>query len=63
MVDASNPQMDAQMHIVYKTLGDLGVKDKPIITIFNKQDKLRKMYEEEGKSEEEFPIFKDFNAF
>ncbi|MBQ3665646.1 MAG: GTPase HflX [Lachnospiraceae bacterium] len=62
VVDASNPQMDAQMHIVYKTLGDLGVKDKPIITIFNKQDKLRKMYEEEGKSEEEFPIFKDFNA-
>ncbi len=39
VVDASNPQMEKQMHIVYQTLEQLGVKDKPIITIFNKQDK------------------------
>ncbi|MBQ8798319.1 MAG: GTPase HflX [Lachnospiraceae bacterium] len=38
VVDASNPDMDAQMHIVYETLTKLGVKDKPIITAFNKQD-------------------------
>lgn len=40
VVDASNPQMEKQMHIVYETLDSLGVKDKPIITLFNKQDKL-----------------------
>ncbi len=38
VVDASNPDMDGQMHIVYETLRNLGVKDKPIITAFNKQD-------------------------
>ena len=38
VVDASNPQMDKQMHIVYETLYDLDVKDKTIITLFNKQD-------------------------
>ena len=40
VVDASNPQMDAQMHTVYETLGKLGVSDKPVITAFNKIDKL-----------------------
>ncbi len=38
VVDASNPDADAQMHIVYETLRNLGVKDKPVITAFNKQD-------------------------
>lgn len=38
VVDASNPQMDKQMHIVYETLQSLGVQDKPVITLFNKQD-------------------------
>ncbi len=40
VVDASNPQVDEQMYIVYETLQNLEVKDKPIITAFNKQDKL-----------------------
>ncbi len=40
VVDASNPDMDAQMHIVYETLEKLGVKDKPVVTAFNKQDLL-----------------------
>lgn len=39
VVDTANPQMDEQMHIVYETLRSLGVKDKPVITVFNKQDK------------------------
>lgn len=39
VVDASNPQRDKQMHIVYETLDRLGVKNKKIITLFNKQDK------------------------
>lgn len=51
VVDASNPQYDKQMHITYETLDDLGVKDKTIVTLFNKQD-LRK---------EEEPLF-DFRA-
>lgn len=38
VVDASNPQMDIQMHIVYETLKNLGIQDKPVITVFNKQD-------------------------
>lgn len=39
VVDASNPQMDTQMYVVYDTLRQLGVEGKPIITLFNKQDK------------------------
>ena len=51
VVDASNPQVDEQMHIVYETLTNLEVKNKPIITAFNKQDKI------EGES-----ILRDFRA-
>ena len=51
VVDASNPQMDEQMYIVYETLNNLEVKDKPIITAFNKQDKV------EGEQ-----ILRDFRA-
>ena len=40
VVDTSNPQMDMQMHVVYDTLQTLGVQGKPIITLFNKQDKV-----------------------
>ena len=38
VVDSSNSQREKQMHITYSTLDDLGVKDKTIITLFNKQD-------------------------
>lgn len=38
VVDSANPQVDMQMDIVYETLEQLGVTDKPIITVFNKQD-------------------------
>lgn len=40
VVDASNPQMEQQMHVVYETLSDLGVGNKTVITLFNKQDKI-----------------------
>lgn len=40
VVDASNPQMDKQMHVVYDTLKQLGVENKTILTLFNKQDRL-----------------------
>lgn len=38
VVDASNPQMDKQMHIVYETLDRLGVRNKKMVTLFNKMD-------------------------
>ena len=40
VVDASNPLMDEQMYTVYETLQNLGVKDKPVITVFNKIDRM-----------------------
>lgn len=39
VVDASNPVFTSQMHVVYETLRDLGVENKTVITLFNKQDK------------------------
>ena len=40
VVDASNPDMDAQMYTVYDTLDKLGASDKPVITAFNKTDRI-----------------------
>ncbi len=51
VVDASSPQMDKQMHVVYETLTQLGVKEQTIITLFNKQDLL-----------ETPPVLRDFRA-
>ena len=39
VVDASSKTADQQMHIVYETLRNLGVENKKIVTLFNKQDK------------------------
>lgn len=39
VVDASNPQREEHMHVVYDTLRQLEVTDKKIITLFNKQDR------------------------
>ena len=57
VVDASDPQMDLHMYVVYDTLRELGITDKPILTIFNKMDLVEK--DEEGK-----PVgyFKDSRA-
>ncbi len=51
VVDASNPQMDIQMHTVYETLRELEIGNKPILTAFNKVDR-------EGVPE----VLKDFHA-
>ena len=40
VVDAANPQASEQMRIVYETLNELGVENKPVITLLNKQDKI-----------------------
>lgn len=44
VVDASNPQMDLQMHVVYETLQSLGAVGKPVITAFNKKDRYTDVY-------------------
>ena len=41
VVDASNEQMEQQMYVVYETLRELGAEGKPVVTLFNKQDKLQ----------------------
>lgn len=40
VVDASNLQMDEQMFVVYETLQRLEVMNKPVITAFNKMDRV-----------------------
>ena len=40
VVDASNSQMDEQMFVVYETLQRLEVLNKPVITAFNKMDRV-----------------------
>lgn len=51
VVDSSNDEAYKHMHVVYETLENLGVKDKTIITVFNKIDKV-----------EEEQILKDYKA-
>ncbi|MDD6328327.1 MAG: GTPase HflX [Lachnospiraceae bacterium] len=51
VVDISNPHADEQMIVVYDTLRSLGVTDKPIVTAFNKIDKLA-----------DVPVIKDLSA-
>ena len=53
VVDSSSEQVDAHMDIVYETLKNLDVRDKQIITFFNKMDKL---------PENADRIFKDLRA-
>ena len=40
VADVSNPQLEKQMHVVYDTLRQLGIKDKPVLTLWNKADLL-----------------------
>ncbi len=42
VADASNPEVEKQMEVVYRTLHELKADGKKIITLFNKQDKLEK---------------------
>lgn len=51
VVDVSNKDADRQMFAVYETLKRLEITDKPIITVFNKADRLAKI-----------PVIKDLQA-
>lgn len=42
VVDASDPEYDMKMKVVYETLNSLKVEHKPIVTLFNKCDALEK---------------------
>ena len=41
VVDASDPELDMHMDVVYETLHNLGVTGKPVITVFNKMDMVK----------------------
>lgn len=47
VADISHPTYEEQLNVVNKTLAELGVAEKPVITIFNKMDK----YEQEAFDE------------
>ena len=51
VADCTNPQVEAQMHTVYETLRELGIGDRPVVTVFNKIDR-------EGAPD----VIKDLNA-
>ena len=41
VADASNPEVEEQMKVVYSTLEELKIIGKPVITFLNKQDKIK----------------------
>ena len=51
VIDASDPQAELHRKVVYDTLADLGITDKPVITVWNKADLV-----------EEGALFRDFSA-
>ena len=51
VIDASDPQAELHRRIVYDTLADLGISDKPVVTVWNKADLVP-----EGE------LFRDFDA-
>lgn len=54
VADCSSPQMDMQLHVVRETLRELDIKDKTVVTVFNKWDKLNE--------EERQMLPRDFSA-
>lgn len=40
VVDCANPRMEMQMYVVYDTLRQLQIRDKVMVTVFNKSDQL-----------------------
>ena len=51
VIDASDPQAEMHRRVVYDTLIDLGISDKPVITVWNKADLV-----------DETALFRDFGA-
>ncbi|MCR5419773.1 MAG: GTPase HflX [Lachnospiraceae bacterium] len=38
VIDSSDPELDLHAQVVYKTLKELAISDKPVITVYNKKD-------------------------
>ena len=53
VVDGSDENYEMHMQVVYETLKNLGVKDKPVLTVFNKIDRL---------AETDQTVLKDINS-
>ncbi len=51
VVDISHPSFEEQMRIVNDTLADIGVADKPTITVYNKIDRWEEQREAEAMDE------------
>ena len=51
VIDAADPQSELHRRVVYDTLTELGITDKPVITVWNKADLV-----DEGE------LFRDFDA-
>lgn len=51
VIDASDPQAELHRRVVYDTLTELGITDKPVITVWNKADLV-----------EDDELFRDFEA-
>jgi GTP-binding protein HflX len=51
VIDASDPQAEMHRRVVYDTLIDLGISDKPVIAVWNKADLV-----------DEDALFRDFGA-
>ncbi|MGN1205452.1 MAG: GTPase HflX [Eubacterium sp.] len=57
VVDCSDENYEIHMNVVYETLKNLDVQDKPVLTVFNKIDRLQA----EGRSADPL-LFKDVNS-
>lgn len=44
VIDIANPYWELQRDAVYETLAELGVTEKPIITVFNKADRVKENF-------------------
>lgn len=44
VVDSSDPAIDRNMEVVYQTLSELQISGKPILTVFNKDDKPKNVH-------------------
>ncbi len=56
VVDISDPEADRHIQTVYDTLSELGIREKPILTVLNKTDLL------DGSKSEEAKYFRDPRA-
>ena len=62
VIDASSEHAKTHRDVVYETLHKLDIKDIPIITVYNKMDKVEESYEKDEKAEQEVEISAKHNT-